>query len=95
VVQRKRKVGEERRADITEEVAKLKEAGFIEEIKYPLNNGKVRVVKGDQVLARKCYESSLKIRPRPSKSVSRPVSGEGTNGINMVNVTDLDPREDF
>ncbi|GAU38581.1 hypothetical protein TSUD_322580 [Trifolium subterraneum] len=35
VVQRKRKVGEERRAAITEEVAKLKEAGFIEEIKYP------------------------------------------------------------
>ncbi|GAU47561.1 hypothetical protein TSUD_404080 [Trifolium subterraneum] len=34
VVQRKRKVGEERRAAITEDVAKLKEAGFIEEIKY-------------------------------------------------------------
>ncbi|GAU22813.1 hypothetical protein TSUD_142530 [Trifolium subterraneum] len=64
-------------------------------IKYPLNNGKVGMVKGDQVLARKCYESSLKIRHIPSKSVSPPVSGERTNGINMVNVTDLDPREEF
>ncbi|GAU32582.1 hypothetical protein TSUD_146960 [Trifolium subterraneum] len=64
-------------------------------IKYPLNNGKVRVVKGDQVLARKCYESSLKIRHRPSKPVSPPVSEERTNGINMVNITDLDRREEF
>ncbi|GAU44843.1 hypothetical protein TSUD_400440 [Trifolium subterraneum] len=56
-------------------------------IKYPLNNGKVGVVKGDRVLARKCYESSLKIRHRPSKPVSPPVSGERTNGI--------DPRDKF
>ncbi|MCI39841.1 hypothetical protein A2U01_0061073, partial [Trifolium medium] len=35
VSQRKRKVGEERREAIAEEVAKLKEAGFIDEIKYP------------------------------------------------------------
>ncbi|KAK2450458.1 hypothetical protein QL285_009574 [Trifolium repens] len=35
VSQKKRKVGEERRAAIIEEVSKLKEAGFIEEIKYP------------------------------------------------------------
>ncbi|MCI87734.1 gag-pol polyprotein, partial [Trifolium medium] len=33
--QRKRKVGEERREAIAEEVAKLKEAGFIEEMNYP------------------------------------------------------------
>ncbi|GAU20758.1 hypothetical protein TSUD_239520 [Trifolium subterraneum] len=64
-------------------------------IKYPLNNGKVGVVKGDQVLARMCYESRLKIRHRPSKAVSPPVSGERTNGINMVNVTNLDPRDEF
>ncbi|GAU21317.1 hypothetical protein TSUD_372110 [Trifolium subterraneum] len=64
-------------------------------IKYPLYNGKVGVVKGDQVLAKKCYESSLKIRHRPSKPVSPLVSGERTNGINMVNITDLDPREEF
>ncbi|GAU43828.1 hypothetical protein TSUD_399210 [Trifolium subterraneum] len=64
-------------------------------IKYPLNNGKVGVVKGNQVLARKCYESSLKIQHRPSKPVSPPVSGERTNGINMVNVTNLDPRDEF
>ncbi|GAU16655.1 hypothetical protein TSUD_326050 [Trifolium subterraneum] len=64
-------------------------------IKYPLNNGKVGVVKSYQVLARKCYESSLKIQHRPSKPVSLPVSGERTNRINMVSVTDLDPRKEF
>jgi hypothetical protein len=45
VVQRKRKVGEERRAAITEEVAKLKEAGFIQEIKYPTWLANVVMVK--------------------------------------------------
>ncbi|MCI40908.1 hypothetical protein A2U01_0062141, partial [Trifolium medium] len=35
ISQRKRKIGEERRDAIVEEVAKLKETGFIEEIKYP------------------------------------------------------------
>jgi hypothetical protein len=32
------------------------------EIKYPLDNGGVGIVRGDQILARQCYESSLKIR---------------------------------
>ncbi|GAU41237.1 hypothetical protein TSUD_280360 [Trifolium subterraneum] len=64
-------------------------------IKYPLNNGKIRVVKGDQALARKYYESSLKIRHKLSKPVSPPDNGERTNGINMVSITDLDPREEF
>ncbi|MCI49831.1 hypothetical protein A2U01_0071075, partial [Trifolium medium] len=35
VSQRKGKLGEERRTAVDEEVAKLKEANFIEEIKYP------------------------------------------------------------
>jgi hypothetical protein len=35
VSQKKRKVGDEKRAAIIEEVTKLREAGFIEEIKYP------------------------------------------------------------
>ncbi|GAU16859.1 hypothetical protein TSUD_368080 [Trifolium subterraneum] len=64
-------------------------------IKYPLNNGKIEVVKGNQALARKCYESSLKIRHKPSRPVSPPDSGERINGINMVSITDLDHREEF
>jgi hypothetical protein len=35
ISQRKRKIGEERRIAVNQEVAKLKEADFIEEIKYP------------------------------------------------------------
>ncbi|MCI36164.1 hypothetical protein A2U01_0057386, partial [Trifolium medium] len=45
VSQRKRKVGEEMRAAIKEEVAKLRGAGFIEEIKYPLWLANVVMVK--------------------------------------------------
>ncbi|GAU43838.1 hypothetical protein TSUD_371170 [Trifolium subterraneum] len=64
-------------------------------IKYPLNNGKIGVVKGDQALARKCFESSLKIRHKPMKPSSPLESGERANGINMVSITDMDPREEF
>ncbi|GAU29790.1 hypothetical protein TSUD_293580 [Trifolium subterraneum] len=64
-------------------------------IKYTLNNGKIGVVKGDQALARKCYESSLKIRHKPTKPSSCPDNGKRANGINMVSITDMDPREEF
>jgi hypothetical protein len=36
-------------------------------IKYPLDNGKVGTIRGDQKLARRCYESSLKIKHQQTK----------------------------
>ncbi|WJX58397.1 hypothetical protein P8452_43858 [Trifolium repens] len=64
-------------------------------IKYPLDNGKVGTIKGDQALARRCYESSLKIRHRAVNATSsaRPVSKTG--GVNMISPLDLDPREEL
>ncbi|MCI45609.1 hypothetical protein A2U01_0066848, partial [Trifolium medium] len=52
-------------------------------MKYPLDNGNVGIVRGDLALARKCYESSLKIKHRATKPKS-PLSGRTrTDGINM------------
>ncbi|WJX77397.1 hypothetical protein P8452_60712 [Trifolium repens] len=61
-------------------------------IKYPLEDGSVGTIKGDQALARRCYESSLKIKhiavnpPDPAP----PVSQKG--GVNVISPLDLDPR---
>ncbi|KAK2427613.1 hypothetical protein QL285_026181 [Trifolium repens] len=57
-------------------------------IKYPLDNGGVGTIRGDQVLARQCYESSLKIK---KKEISR----LSVNTANSHEMTELDPREDF
>ncbi|MCI92145.1 gag-pol polyprotein, partial [Trifolium medium] len=57
VSQRKRKVGEERRAAITNEVTKLKEAEFIEEIKYPTWLANVVMVK-KQMVSGECVWTS-------------------------------------
>ncbi|WJX24101.1 hypothetical protein P8452_13246 [Trifolium repens] len=64
-------------------------------IKYPLDNGKVGTIKGDQALARRCYESSLKIKHRGANAPvsTRPVPKTG--GINVISPLDLDPREEF
>ncbi|KAK2427055.1 hypothetical protein QL285_025661 [Trifolium repens] len=64
-------------------------------IKYSLENGKVGTIKGDQALARRCYESSLKIKHRAANTAvsTRPVPKIG--GVNMISPLDLDPREEF
>ncbi|MCI38911.1 hypothetical protein A2U01_0060140, partial [Trifolium medium] len=64
-------------------------------MKYPLDNGKIGIVKGDQALARKCYELSLKIKHRATKP-KLPLLGDTTSvGVNIVSTTDLDPKEEF
>jgi hypothetical protein len=60
VVQRKRKQGEERRAAVDEEVAKLIKAQFIEEIKYPEWLANVVMVKKSNGKWRMCVDYSSK-----------------------------------
>jgi hypothetical protein len=64
-------------------------------IKYSLEDGRVGTIKGDQALARRCYESSLKITHRAfnAPDSTRPVPKKG--GVNMISPLDLDPREEF
>ncbi|PNX84468.1 gag-pol polyprotein [Trifolium pratense] len=66
-------------------------------MKYPLDNGGVGTIKGDQLLARRCYESSLKIWHKIPSGNGGFRSGYPGNqgGINMVDSADMDPREEF
>jgi hypothetical protein len=60
-------------------------------IKYPLDNGRVGTVRGDQILARQCYESSLRTKRRDIGS-----SAEARrDSTNMNEAADLDPREEL
>jgi hypothetical protein len=80
VVQRKRKQGEESRAAVDEEVAKLMKAQFIEEIKYPewlanvvmvkKNNGKWRMCVDFTDLNKACPKD-----PYPLPSIDRLIDG--------------------
>lgn len=56
-------------------------------MKYPLNDGKVGTIRGDQKIARECYHNSLRLQ----KAKKKP-NNEITHEVNMI---DLDPREDF
>jgi hypothetical protein len=68
VSQRKRKQGDERRTAIDEEVAKLKRAQFIEEIKYPEWLANVVLVKKSNGKWKMCVDfTDLKIHtPYPA-----------------------------
>lgn len=56
-------------------------------MKYPLDKGRIRTIKGDQKVARECYHNNLRLQKTKKKS-----SNEKTHEVNMI---DLDPREDF
>jgi hypothetical protein len=60
-------------------------------IKYPLDNGGVGMVREDQILARQCYESSLKTKKH--QVMDDPSQGEHT--ANMTEAADLNPREEY
>lgn len=56
-------------------------------MKYPLNDGRVWVNKGDQGLAMKFYKDSLKLKTKTKQD-------QPTENILKVNLVDLDPWED-
>jgi hypothetical protein len=60
-------------------------------IKYPLENRGVGTLRGDQAVARQCYESSRKIKNPPSPEEQRQME----HNSNMVEAVDLDPRENI
>jgi hypothetical protein len=58
-------------------------------INYPFDNGEVGIVRGDQILARQCYESSLKIRNQQT-----PISpAQIKHTTNMTDAAYLDSGE--
>ncbi|CAJ2642757.1 uncharacterized protein LOC123899916 [Trifolium pratense] len=67
-------------------------------MKYPLDNGRVGMVRGDQALGRQCYESSLRVK-HIRKSTDQVNTFEASNfrieSADIEEVTDLDPREEF
>jgi hypothetical protein len=54
---------------------------------YPLDNGKLGTINGDQKAARECYHSSVRLQKGKRK-----VNNEEIHDVNMI---DLYPREDF
>jgi len=55
-------------------------------MKYPLDDGGVGTIKGDQKIARECYLASLKLRRKGT-----PVKDSKGDSVNMI---DLDPCEE-
>ncbi|GAU32151.1 hypothetical protein TSUD_68220 [Trifolium subterraneum] len=105
VSQRKRKVGEERRTAIDEEVHKLKEAGFIEEIKYPEWLANVVLVKKSNGKWRMCVDftdlnKACPKDPYPLPSIDRLIDGasgyktlsfmDAYSGYNQIKMNTLD-----
>ena len=92
VSQKKRKVGEERREAINEEVAKLKEAGFIEEIKYPSWLANVVMVKKVNRNWRMCVaftdlNKACRKDPYPLPNIDRRI--DGASGYKMLRLSML------
>ncbi|GAU44606.1 hypothetical protein TSUD_240980 [Trifolium subterraneum] len=105
VCQRKRKVGEERRLAIDEEVAKLREADFIEEVKYPDWLANVVMVKKQNGKWRMCVDftnlnKACPKDPYPLPSIDRLIDGasgyktlsfmDAYSGYNQIKMNTLD-----
>jgi hypothetical protein len=65
-------------------------------VKYPLDDGRVGILRGDQVTARKFYQASLKASNDRHKRKGSPGPDSNQETVNLAeDVADLDPREDF
>ncbi|MCI39181.1 hypothetical protein A2U01_0060412, partial [Trifolium medium] len=53
-------------------------------IKYPLTNGEVGVLRGDQATARRCYEASLKTGPERLRNKGSFESGTTQETVNFT-----------
>ncbi|GAU23955.1 hypothetical protein TSUD_183540 [Trifolium subterraneum] len=65
-------------------------------MKYPLDDGRVGTVRGDQAQGRQCYELSLRLK-RNQVPADQPIISRVNmiSRANMVETLDLDPREEF
>ncbi|WJX84068.1 hypothetical protein P8452_66678 [Trifolium repens] len=93
ISQKKRKVGEERRAAIIEEVTKLKEAEFIEEIKYPSWLANVLMVKKANGKWRMCVDftdlnKACPKDPYPLPNIDRLI--DEASGYNQIKMNPAD-----
>ncbi|MCH81899.1 hypothetical protein A2U01_0002693 [Trifolium medium] len=64
-------------------------------MKYPLDDGRVGMVRGDQALGRQCYESSLRIKSNQALGEQMHIAEAGSEKGSMAEATNLDPREEF
>jgi hypothetical protein len=65
-------------------------------VKYPLDDGRVGILRGDQVTARKFYQASLKASNDRHKRKGSPGPDSNQETVNLAeDVADLDPSEDF
>jgi hypothetical protein len=105
ISQRKRKIGEERRAAVNEEVEKLKAAGFIEEIKYPSWLANVVMVKKSNGKWRMCVDftdlnKACPKDPYPLPNIDRLIDGasgyktlsfmDAYSGYNQIKINTAD-----
>jgi hypothetical protein len=58
-------------------------------IKYPLVDERIGTVRGNQALARRCYELSLKIKHRACNTSESPRPNTQKGGVNMISPLDL------
>ncbi|GAU40667.1 hypothetical protein TSUD_397790 [Trifolium subterraneum] len=65
-------------------------------MKYPLDNGRIGTIRGDQAQGRQCYELSLRLKRNQAPADQPIISRVNTiSRANMVETSDLDPREEF